>query len=79
MAQKIVGFAALESFWGRLNKWLQINFESLFKNDKDLEKRISQLEQLNKELIERLENLESTDFTTEDVEDNSDYFDIYNK
>lgn len=76
MAQKIVGYSSLNLFWGKLKKWLELNFESLFKNDEDLERRLFQLEQLNKELIARLENLESTDFTTEDISDDSDYSDI---
>lgn len=73
MVQKIVGYSRLSLFWTRLKKWLEINFESLFENDKKLEKRILELEQNNRELkdiidnlIERVENLESTDFTTED-------------
>lgn len=69
MAQKLVGFTALESFWGKLNKWLQVNFESLFKNDEDLENDIEALKQQINALTARIVNLESTDFTTEDVDD----------
>lgn len=75
MKQKIVGYNSLGLFWERIKEWLNSNFESLFENDKDLERRLSQLEQLNKELVERLEILESTDFTTEDV-DNVEYDNI---
>lgn len=76
MKQKIVGYNSLGLFWEKIKKWLDFNFEALFKNDEDLERRLSQLEQLNKELVERLENLESTDFTTEDIADDSDYANI---
>lgn len=79
MTQKIVGFTALESFWKNLNKWLQINFESLFKNDKDLENDIKALKQQINDLTARIVNLENTDFTTENVDDDSDYFDTYNR
>lgn len=75
MAQKLVGFTALESFWGKLNKWLQVNFESLFKNDEDLENDIKALREEIKSLNARIVNLENTDFTTEDV-DNVEYDNI---
>lgn len=75
MTQKIVGFTALESFWGKLNKWLQANFESLFKNDEDLENDIKSLKQQIDDLTARIVNLENTDFTTEDV-DNVEYDNI---
>lgn len=76
MNQKIVGLPSLDLFWRKLKKWLETNFESLFQNDEDLERRLSQLEKINEDLIKRLEILESTDFTTEDIEDNSDYENI---
>lgn len=75
MTQKIVGFTALESFWGKLNKWLQANFESLFKNDEDLENDIKSLKEEIKSLNARIVNLENTDFTTKDV-DNIEYDEI---
>lgn len=76
MKERIVGYSSLNLFWEKLKKWLELNFESLFKNDEDLERRLTQLEKINEDLIKRLENLESTDFTTEDIEDGSDYENI---
>lgn len=77
MAQKIVGYTALESFWGKLNKWLQYNFESLFSNDTSLENEIILLKK-ELELVQgRLDELEDTDFTTEDTDDIT-YEDVFN-
>lgn len=74
--EKIVGYKSLDLFFTKLKKWLELNFESLFKNDEDLERRLLQLEQFNADLLARIENLESTDFTTENIDDDIDYDNI---